>query len=503
MNGRNAKRVSLAVKRALAWAAVSLMTCTCYTAKGQNPASSEVPTVQSAEQTLKGVVLKNKAPVNKTVLNVKLPRSQRVTLTNGLRIVVLEHHKTPTFIMRMVFLTGGLSDPPDYHGLSQFTANLLREGTSIRSSKQIAEQLDSVAATLTGTSGSSSFISFVDATGQAENFDQILEIFTDVIRNPRFPSDEVAKYAARSLSQSEIQKSDPGFLAQQQFVQAVYGNHPASIILPPVESLKKLTAADLVRFHSTYYRPNNAILLVTGDVTLKELLPKFEKMFGDWKSIPVTKSDTPRVPAQSKSRIYLVDRPDSVQTVLQLGNLGIERTHPDYFKLLVMDRIIGGPAGRLFNNLRENKGYTYGAGSYFSASKYPGVWTANSAVRTEVTDGAMHEFMYELKRMRDEKVTPVELENAKRAIVGRFALSLELQQPLLQNIFAEESFGLPDDYWVTYPKKVFAITREDIQQAARKYIDLEHLQIVAVGDASKIYKTLSKYGDVQLIESKQ
>jgi predicted Zn-dependent peptidase len=210
----------------------------------------------------------------------------------------------------------------------------------------------------------------------------------------------------------------------------------------------------------------------------------------------------PEAPSQAAARIFLIDRPGSVQTVLQLGNLGIERTNPDYFSVLLADRILGGgPAARLFMNLREDKGYTYGAYSNFGGSKFRGTWVSSSEVRTDVTEGAMKEFIYELKRLRDEPVTTDELENAKRAIVGSFALSLEQPNSLLQNIIQQKIYDLPADYWDSFPQKVAAITAADIQRIAQKYIDLDHLQIVAVGDASKTREVLAKYGTVEVYDA--
>ena len=455
-----------------------------------------------ATQTSKGAVIKGRAPVNKEVLKVKLPKAQEATLPNGLRVVLLESHKVPTFTMQMVILSGGLADKPDYRGLASFTASLLREGTTKRASKDIAEQMDSLGATLGSNSGFSSFTSNVSSAGLVENLDQTLEIFADVIRNPIFPQAEVDKYRARILAQLQNQRSFPQFLAAEQFSRAMYGDHPASLIAPPAESLKRLSPKDLAEFHSTYYRPNNAILAVVGDVTMKELMPKLERAFGDWQKADVPVTKIPAVSGPASSRIVLIDRPGSVQTVLQLGNLGIERTSPDYFKILLADRILGGgPAARLFLNLREDNGYTYGAYSNFGGSKFRGTWISSSEVRTEVTEGAMKEFMYELKRLRDEKVGAEELENAKRAIVGSFALSLEQPQALLGNIVTQKLYDLPADYWDTYPQKVAAITADDIQAIAQKYIDLDRLQVVAVGDASKAREVLSKYGKVEVYDA--
>jgi predicted Zn-dependent peptidase len=455
------------------------------------------------QQTTKGAIVKGKAPVSKEVLKVKLPRAEEAKLANGLQVVLLRSTKVPTFNMQMVILSGGLSDPADYRGLASFTASLLREGTKTRDSKAISEQVDALGATLGANSGFSSMTTNVSASGLVESLDQTLDLFADVIRNPTFPQAEVDRYKTRTLAQLQLFRSNPQFLAQEQFNRAIYGtNHPASVVTAPPDSLKKLSSKDLAEFHAKYYRPNNAILAIVGDVTMKDIMPKLEKAFGNWEKGDVPSTSIPAAPAQGESKIYLIDRPGSVQTVLQLGTLGIERTSPDYFAVLLADRVLGGgPSGRLFLNLREDKGYTYGAYSGFGGSKFRGTWISSSEVRTDVTEGAMKEFMYELKRLRDEKVPADELENAKRAIVGSFALSLEQPQSLLQNIITQKLYNLPVDYWDTYPQKVDAITAEEVQRVAQKYIDLGHLQVVAVGDASKARDVLTKYGKVEVFDA--
>ncbi|MDT4898934.1 MAG: zinc protease [Acidobacteriota bacterium] len=455
-----------------------------------------------AGQSVKGADIKGRAPVNKEILKVNLPRAQEVTLSNGLRVVLLENHRVPTFTMQMVILSGGLSDPADHHGLASFTATLLREGTPTRSSKEIAEQMDTLGATLTASGGISSFTSTVTTSGLVENLDQTLDIFADVIRNPKFPQEEVEKFKARQIQQLQFQRSIPQFLAAERFQRAIYGEHPAGLIVPPMESIKRTTSADLARFHSINYRPNNAMLTIVGDVTMKEITPKLEKAFGDWQKGDVPQTKIPAAPEQGAMRIQLIDRPGSVQTVLQLGNLGIERTNQDYFAVLVMNQILGsGPASRLFLNLREDKGYTYGAYSNFGGSKFRGTVVSSSEVRTDVTEGAMKEFMYELKRIREEKVSPAELENAKRAIIGSFALSLEQPNALLQFIVTQKLYDLPADYWDTYPQMVSNITADDVMRAAQRYVSLSNLQIVAVGDASKAREVLAKYGTVEVYDA--
>jgi zinc protease len=446
----------------------------------------------------KGAVIKGKAPVNKTLLRVKLPKAQEATLKNGLHVVLLEsNHKLPIFSMEMVVMSGGLSDPAEMHGLASTTANLLREGTAKHKSRELSEQLDTIGALLNSNSGVSSPTSSVTASGLTDNLDQILDLFAEVVRTPTFPTEEVERFKSRALAQQPLLRSQPAFLAQERLSQAIYGTHPASFIVAPPEALKKITSADLARFHSQNYVPNNATLFIAGDVTLKEMMPKLERVFGDWQRGNVTAPTLPPIPAQSETKIHLINRPGSVQTVFQIGSLGIERADPDYVAMAVMNRILGnGPSSRLFLNIREDKGYTYSVGSGFSAGKYRGTFTASSPVRTEVTEGTIREFMNEFKRIRNEKVSATELDNAKHAIVGSFALSLENPQALLNNIITQKLYNLPANYWDTYPQKVEAITMDDVQRVAQKYIDINHMQIVAVGDASKTREVLAKFGSV-------
>ncbi len=465
-------------------------------------AFAQTGTSQAEPQTMKGAVIKGRAPVNKTVLRVKLPKPQETTLKNGLHVFLLENHRVPTFSMEMVILTGGLSDPADKRGLASATAALLREGTAKHNTREITEQMDTIGASIGANSGLSSFTSNITASGMVENLDEVLSLFAEVVRSPKFPAEELTKYKDRAAQLAQISRGQPQFLAQERLAQAIYGNHPASLTTAPIDVIRKLTPEDLARFHDENYVPNNAMLAVVGDVTLKDLLPKLEQVFGDWKAGNVATLSLPPVPAQKASKIYLIDRPASVQTVFQIASLGIERTDPDYPALAVMNRIFGGgSSSRLFLNIREDKGYTYSVGSNFNSSKYRGTFVAQSPVRTEVTEGTLKEFMNEFKRIRDEKVSPAELENAKHAIVGQFALQLENAGTLLQNIITRKLYNLPDDYWDTYPQKIEAITAEEVQRVARKYIDLDHLQIVAVGDASKTRDVLAKYGNLEVYDA--
>jgi predicted Zn-dependent peptidase len=449
---------------------------------------------------VKGAELKGKAPVNRNLLKVKLPLAQEATLQNGMHVALLEDHKLPTFSMQMIVRGGGLADPKNLRGLAMITTAMLDEGTSTLSSREIAERLALLGASFSASASPSSGESTMTLSGLVDNLAPTMDLLADVVRNPAFAPAELDKLKSRIRSQVQYRRSLPGFVAQEQFLHAIYGNHPGSLIVPPDAALKAITSADLQKYHHDYFAPNNLSLLAYGDITLKELLAQLNRVFGEWKKVDIAMPKRPELTAPAKARILLVDRPASVQTSLLVGGLGIERTSPDYFAVLVMNHILGGgPASRLFMNLREDKGYTYGASSDFNGSSFPGVVVASTDVRNEVTDGALHELQAELNRIRTQPVSANEIENAKHALIGRFALSLESPQTLLAMLAVQEIYDLPANYWNDYPQHVEAITAQDIKRVASQYYRADRLQIVAVGDAASVRKALAKYGDVEMI----
>lgn len=453
---------------------------------------------QPPRPSIKGAVLKGKAPVNRDILKVKLPKPFETKLKNGLQVMVLEDHKLPTFSIQMVILSGGVADPAESLGAASYTASLMREGTRTRDSKQIAEQIDALGASLFANTSLTALTTNVTASGLVENYDQIMELFADVLLNPSFPADEFNKYKTRQVAAIRQQRSSPGFLAGEKFAQVIYGAHPGGRYALTAEQIQRLTPETLKQFHATHYKPNNAIFAIVGDVKPAEIVAKLEKTFANWQPGDVPKTNIPAMTTVGASKIYLIDRPNSVQTSLVLGVPSLTRTDPDYFALEMMNQVVGGGASaRLFLNIREDKGYTYGAYSGFNSPKsYPGTFRANSDVRSEVTSGALKEFMYEFKRIREEKVPTEEFERAQRTIVGGWAMQLESPQTVLSNWVTSKIYELPADYWDTYPQKIAAVTTEDIQRVAQKYLDLGKLQIIAVGDAKKISEALKPYGTV-------
>jgi predicted Zn-dependent peptidase len=305
----------------------------------------------------------------------------------------------------------------------------------------------------------------------------------------------------RSKVRLQQQRTSAGFLARERFNKAVFGDHPASAVAQTEESLDRLTTEVIVKWHRDRYAPQNAILGIAGDVKAEEIVPKLNELLLEWERTDLVEELPPDPEPMETKKILLVDRPNSAQTTIFMGNVVLDRKHPDYIPLTVLNDVLGGSAAaRLFLNLREEKGYTYGAYSSFSALKYPGAWNAYADVRTEVTDGAMTEFLKEIRRIREEKVPEAELEEVKRSIVAGFALSLERPTGLLRYSTIREIYEFADDYWDRYPAQIMAVTPDDVVRMAEKYLNPDALQIIAVGDASRIREVMEKYGPVEMYD---
>ncbi|MBI4483324.1 MAG: insulinase family protein [Acidobacteria bacterium] len=451
---------------------------------------------------LSKVERKNRAPVSKEVLRVKLPKAVEATLDNGLTVLILEDHRFPTiFVQLEISGAGPLYDPPSLPGLANVTAQMLQEGTRTRTSRQIVEDVEKLGATLSASSAFGSPAAVITASGLADNFDPWLALVTDILLYPTFPAGELNKLKQRLKVQLRQQRSSPSFLATERFNRAVFGSHPASVVSPTAESIDALTPEALAKWHQERYAPQNAILGIAGDVAAAELIPRLKQWLVGWQKTDRKEVLLPNPAPALARKLYLVDRPHSVQTTIAMGNIALDRRDPDYIPMTVMNRVVGdGPAARLFIRLREEKGYTYGAYSTLMALKYPGPWRAGGDMRTEATEGAMTEFLNEIRLIREEKVPAAELEECKRAVVANFALSLEQPVRLLNYAMTRKIYGFPSDYWDTYPTRIMAVTADDVQRVARKHLSPEAIQVVAVGDGTRIKAVLEKYGPVEVYD---
>jgi zinc protease len=463
---------------------------------------------EPAEQDSKAIPLgkverKMRAPVSHEILTVKLPRAVESKLVNGLTLLIIEDHRFP--VVNALFSiagAGAVFEPAELPGLANVTAQMLREGTKSYTSKQLAEELERRGATLSTSSGFGSGAASVAATGLSDNFYEWFSLVCDVVLNPTFPVDELNSLKQRLKVQWQQQRSTPQFLADERLKRAVYGAHPAAVTSATPESISTISSELLARWHRERYSPQNTVLGIAGDVNADEVISEVNRLLGPWPKTELVETLPPNPTPAAVKRIHLVDRPGSIQTTLMVGNLAIDRRDADYVSLAVMNRVLGEtPASRLFLNLREEKGYTYGVFSVFTALKFPGPWRAWTDVRTEVTDGAVRELMKEIRRMAEERVPEAELDDAKRSVFARFALSLEQPAELLGYALTRNIYGFSADYWDLYPKRIRGVSVDDVQRVARRYLNVDALQIVAVGDAGKIRSVLDKYGPVEVYDT--
>jgi len=431
----------------------------------------------------------------------KLPTPQVYTLDNGLKVELVEDHRFPFITLELGIKCGSTIEPREKLGLADMTSDMLLEGTKTRTSKQISEDVDFIGGGI--RAGSDYDYSMLLASSLSKYTDRMFDVFCDVLLNPTFPEDELTLKKTNLVEELAMRRAQPGFLVGERFAKVVFGTHPYSEVAPTPTTVKAITRDDLEKFHHNNFIPNNSILVVVGDFDSAKLKDLIASKFGKWQAGSVTSAQEPQLPIQHGRHIYLVNRPGSAQSSIRIGNTSISRKDPNFFPMLVANQILGGAAqARLFLNIREQKGYTYGAYSHVDARKEPGAFAALADVRTEVTAPSLEEFFYELDRLRNVKPSAKELNDAKNYLAGSFQLSLETQAGLAQKLLDASLYELPDDYLQTYADKVMAVNADDVRKIARKMIDYDNLVIAVVGDAAKIEKDLEYFGPVDVYDTK-
>ena len=435
----------------------------------------------------------NRAPVNKEILRVKLPVPTTVKLPNGLTLLLLEDHKLPTIAFTMWIRPGQLADPNELPGLASFTADMLREGTERRTSSQIAAEVDSLGASLSADSRFGASYTSVNGSGLIDSASQILDLMSDIVLHPAFPEAELAKYKQRQAAVLEERLSNPTFLGQQMFRRVLYGDAPLSVASPTKESIEKATRDDLKKFRDQHYRPGNTILGVTGDFKPAEMRAMVDKYFSAWTGKAEAPLAFPAVVTLQPARITLVDRPASVQTYIIGGGQSIRRTDPIYPTLAVMNQVLGGGAqARLFLDLREEHGYTYGANSSYAFYRGGGPFVAGGLMRTNITADAVKELLYEIKRFPSNPPTDAELKMAKDARVQSLPGQFETTAATAGALSSIYLFDRPLNYYATLPEKYTSVTAAEVARVAKDDVHPDQLVIVAVGDRAKIEPALKE-----------
>jgi zinc protease len=413
------------------------------------------------------------------------------TLGNGLKVIAVAQNEQPAVTMRLLIGAGAAQDPLRKSGMSRLVASLLDQGTATRSAAQIADQIDSIGGSM-GT-GSGTDLSNVYSVVMKDSFAMAMDLLHDVVHNPAFAPEEIDRQKQQAISSLQVNSGDPDYVASVLFDRLVYGFHPYGVSSTP-ESLGSITRADLQAFHRQHYVPNNMILAIVGDVTSAEALATAEKVFGGWPRAALP-AQAPAEPPPPTRRIVVVDKPDSVQTEIRVGQLAIPRKHPDYAAWDLAVKILGGEgANRLHRVLRSERGLTYGASADTQAMKQAGNFVAETDTQTETTGEVLRLMFEEFGRLPRQRVAERELGDAQAYLAGSFPLTLETPNDLATQLLNAVFYELPVEEIRTYRERVQAITPDDIQRVARQYVRQDRLSIVLVGNAKAFVPQLRAQG---------
>ncbi len=424
---------------------------------------------------------------------LSLPAIEKTKLANGLEVWMVEQKELPIVSMNLVLRSGAANEPDDRTGVSGLATSLLDDGTKSRTAVDIANQLQSIGASVNaGGNYDSTNVSMQTLT---KNLDKALEILSDVIVNPIFPTGELESLRARSLIGLRQQKANPNAIANVAYNKVLYGDHPYGRDNTEA-TLKAITRDDIVKYYSNTFRPNNGVLIAVGDINKADLKQKLERAFADWKPSEGTSKPLPPAKPIDKTAIYLIDRPNSAQSVVSIGQVGIDRMNPDYFPVVVMNSILGGAiTSRISMNLREDKGYTYGANSIWQYRRGVGPFRAGGDIQTAVTKEAVVEFMKELNGIRGAiPITAKELDYNKQSLIRRYPAGFETVGGMSNQLANLVIYGLPDSYFNDYIGKINSVTLADVEQAAKTYLDPSKMAIVIVGDRKVIEPGLKELG---------
>ena len=439
---------------------------------------------------------RTKAPAVGKAPTLRVPSWTKTKLSNGAELIVVEKHDLPLVAVNVDFVGGAANyEPADKTGLAQFTGQMLSEGTTTKTADQLsdAQQLlgTSISAGVQQESGSIRFTSLKD------KFEPALALLADMMLNSTFPDSALERIRGRALISLRQAKDQPNSIASNVFAKITYGDeHPYGRVVSE-NSVKAITRADVVAFAQSYFRPGRAIITVSGDVDPKTVKATVEKALAGWKA----GGERPTfaygpVPAPKNRTIYLVDKPKAAQSVFSFGTPGPSRSTPDYYPLTVMNHLLGGLfQSRLNHDIREVKGYSYGVRSNFAYGRGPGAFNAGGGIVSAKSDSALIGFMKHFRGVRgEEPFTDDEMVQGKESLIqslpGRFA-SVNGIAAAVSSIYLQD---LPETYFKDYANRINAVTKADLERVAKQYIDIDHLNLVIVGDKAAIEESLRKTG---------
>lgn len=441
---------------------------------------------------------RSRPPEPGAVPGFHFPPFERFTLTNGLGVLVAPWRRHPLLSLEVLIPAGGRFDGPGTAGLASFHASLLDEGTERLSAPQIAAAIEELGGFLgTGTDWN---VASVGVNLLSRHRDAGLALTAEILRGPTFPPEEVERLRRQRLAEILRRKSQPGMLAQRFFARAVFqGTVFAEPLIGTAESVASLGRDHFLDFYRRRVGPAGSTVVAVGDCEPGELLERLEESFGDW-TVEPEEAPPPGEPKPLDGvRLHVVDRPGSTQAQLQMGHLGLARNHPDHPRATLMNALLGGTfTGRINLSLRERHGITYGAYSQLSYRQGPGVFAVRAAVKSEAVGVAVGEVLREMRFLREELVDEADLRGCQDFLVGVFPTTLQTVGDIAKRLEDLAVFGLGDDYFERYPEVLRHVSREDVREAARRYLHPEHIAVVVVGEAQELVAQLEPFGPVEV-----
>ena len=435
---------------------------------------------------------------------LKLPPIQKRALANGLPVWIVEMHEVPVVNLTMVVKAGASADPNGKFGLASFTAAMLDEGAGGKTALELADAVEFLGAGL--STGSSFDSSSIRLQAPVSRLDEALPLMADVLLRPAFSQTEVDRLRKERLTSLVQTRDNPSALASAAFARLVFGprHRYGTPAMGNQASNTEMTPADLREFYTSYYQPQNAHLIVVGDVTAATLVPKLEKTFGSWKN-----GTTPTKPAVAAAtqhgprQIYLVDKPGAAQSQIRIGWVGVARSTPDYYALDVLNTVLGGSfTSRLNTNLREEHGYAYGASSQFDMRLSAGPFVAAAGVQSDKTVESLKEFFKELDGIR-QPIPADELKRAKNYEALGFPAGFEATADMAGNLIQLVVYGLPETFFTEFVPKIQGTTAAEVLKVAAQYIQSDKFAVVVVGDLAKIEKPIrdANLGPVRVVSA--
>ena len=448
--------------------------------------ASEIPTYALAPEAERERPPEPGAPVSP-----RIPDTAQQTLANGLRVIVATNERLPLISADLRVASGGSADPQNRAGLASMTADLVNKGTATRSATEIAQQIESLGAQLSAGAGADS--STVSLQTRSDRSEEAFAIYADVVRNPAFAAEELERARQQALDGLQVALSEPGSIAQMAMTRAIYGAGPYGGV-PSQTSLTAITREDAAAFHRTYWRPDNAVLVISGDVTPEEGFALAQRHFGDWQRpsqpLPARPDATVSAP---EPRVIVIDLPETGQAAVAMGLRGVSRTDADYFPLLVANNVLGGGySARLNSEIRIRRGLSYGAGSSLQARMAPGPIIASAQTRNDAAVQVYELMRAEIERIAREPASLTELTARKAVLIGSFGRTVETTAGVAGQISTLALYGLPPERLGAYVSEVSAVTPEQAQAAARRYFDASRADLVVVGDAQYFYDGLRR-----------